>query len=67
MKTRRESTAIRDNEIHDMYDEILRELGELRSAVSKGYIYNRIRDKTKLSIKTISYILNHTKRNKNIY
>ena len=34
--------------------------GSLANAVSKGYIYERIKEKTKLSIRTISFILNHT-------
>ena len=42
-KNRRESTMVRDNEIHELYQQI------------------RIKEKTKLSIRTISFILNHTK------
>lgn len=45
----RDSTVIRDNEIHKMYDEILNEL------------YGRIKDSTGLSIRHISRIINHTK------
>lgn len=59
---RRESTKARDDDIHRMYDEIINELGDLACAVSKGYIYDRIRQKTKLSVRTISYIINHTRR-----
>ena len=44
-----------------MYMRIIHELGELSNAVSKTYIYERIRERTKLSIRTISFILNHTK------
>ena len=51
IKNRRESTIARDNEIHRLYKEIRHELGSLANAVSKGYI---------LSIRTISFILNHT-------
>lgn len=51
---------MRDNEIHRLHLEILAELGDLASVVSKGYIYERIRDKTKLSTHTISFVLNHT-------
>lgn len=61
-KTRRESTSIRDNAVHDLYDKIMEELGDLKNAVSKGYIYDKIQNETKLSIRTISFILNHTKR-----
>lgn len=61
-KKRRESTTVRDNFIHDLYEHILGELGDLKSAVSKSYIYERIQKETKLSIRTISFILNHTKK-----
>lgn len=57
---RRESTSVRDNEIHLLYKQIMNDLGELANAVSKGYVYEKIREKTKLSIRTISFILNHT-------
>ena len=60
IKNRRESTMVRDNEIHELHRQILDELGDLANAVSKGYIYERIRERTKLSIRTISFILNHT-------
>lgn len=43
----RDSTVIRNNEIHKMYDEILNELGDLATVVS--------------SIRHISRIINHTK------
>lgn len=47
----RDSTVIRDNEIHRMYNEILDELGDLATVVSR----------TGLSIRHISRIINHTK------
>lgn len=47
----RDSTVIRNNEIHRMYDEILDEL----------YVYGKIKDRTGLSIRHISRIINHTK------
>lgn len=50
----RDSTVIRNNEIHKMYDEILNELGDLATVVS-------IKDRTGLSIRHISRIINHTK------
>lgn len=59
-KERRESTIIRDNMVHDMYNQLLSDLGALKGAVSKGYLYDRIKEKTRLSIRTISFILNHT-------
>lgn len=57
----RDSTVIRDNEIHKMYDEILNELGDLATVVSRNYVYGKIKDKTGLSIRHISGIINHTK------
>jgi hypothetical protein len=44
----RDSTVIRDNEIHKMYDEILNELGDLATVVSMNYVYGRIKDSTGL-------------------
>lgn len=58
---RRESTAARDKEIHRMHADILQELGGLANVVSRTYIYERIRERTKLSIRTISFIINHTR------
>lgn len=60
-KTRRESTTMRDNQVHGIYNNILDELGPLRGVVAKSYIYDRIREQTRLSTRTISYILNHTR------
>lgn len=34
----RDSTVIRNNEIHKMYDEILDELGDLATVVSRKYM-----------------------------
>lgn len=52
----RDSTVIRNNEIHRMYNEILDELGDLGN-----YVYGKIKDRTGLSIRHISRIINHTK------
>lgn len=57
----RDSTVIRNNEIHRMYNEILDELGDLATVVSRNYVYGRIKDRTGLSIRHISRITNHTK------
>lgn len=48
----RDSTVIRNNEIHKMYDEILNELGDLATVVSRNYVYGS---------RHISRIINHTK------
>lgn len=58
----RDSSIIRYNEIHDMYDKIIDELGDVSAYVSKSYIYDNIRERTGLSVRHISRILNHTKR-----
>lgn len=55
------NTVIRNNEIHKMYDEILNELGDLATVVSRNYVYGKIKDRTGLSIRHISRIINHTK------
>lgn len=57
----RDSTVIRNNEIHRMYNEILDELGDLATVVSRNYVYGKIKDRTGLSIRHISRIINHTK------
>ena len=51
----------RNNSIHIMYKNIMNDLGQLRTVVSKSYIYNLIQNQTGLSIRTISHVLNHTK------
>lgn len=38
----RDSTVIRNNEIHKMYDEILNELGDLATVVSMNYVLSAI-------------------------
>lgn len=60
-KNRRESTLVRDEHIHALYRRITKELGEVAPYVSKAYIYEKIREETKLSIRAISFILNHIK------
>lgn len=57
----RDSTVIRNNEIHRMYYEILNELCDLATVVSRNYVYDRIKDRPGLSIRHISRIINHTK------
>lgn len=59
---RRDSTIVRDNYIHDVYKEVVDELGDVSKFVSKFYIYNEISKRTKLTTRTISFILNHTKK-----
>lgn len=56
-----DSTVIRNNEIHRMYNEILDELGDLSNVVSSNYVYGKIKGRTGLSIRHISRIITHTK------
>lgn len=56
--SKRESTVIRNRQVGGLYKSILSELGELASFVSKSYIYDKIKEKTGLSVRTIQYILN---------
>lgn len=58
----RDSSIIRYNEIHDMHDKIIKDLGDVSAYVSKGYIYDKIKERTGLSTRHISRILNHTKK-----
>ena len=60
-KNRRESTLERDAMIHKLYRRIMDGLGEIGPYVSKAYIYDLIRKETKLSIRTISFVLNHVR------
>lgn len=39
-----------------MYNEILDELGDLATVVSRNYVYGKIKDRTGLSIRHISLI-----------
>ena len=36
----RDSSIIRYNEVHDMYDKIIKDLGDISAYVSKNYIYD---------------------------
>lgn len=45
-----------------MYDKIIKDLGDMSAYVFKGYIYDKIKERTGLSTRHISRILNHTKR-----
>ena len=49
------------NEVHAADDELRNQLGELYYAISKGYIYSEISKRTGYCVKSIAYILNHTK------
>lgn len=59
-KERRPSTIIRDNMVHTAYEEVCYELGKYAYLVPRQYIYEKVRERTGLCLKTIAYILNHT-------
>ncbi len=64
MKERRDSTIPRHNQVHQLYDEVIKELGEFAYIVPRGEIYKRIRAKqgqSAMSGRWIAYILNHTR------
>lgn len=64
-KNRRKSTIIRDNQVLDVYRQVMDELGiELSRAVSKSYIYNKVRERTGLCTKTIAFIINYVTKDK---
>ena len=52
---------MRDNLVHEIYREELGKLGEVGRYVSKEYLYRKVCSRTGLSIRTVSYILNHTR------
>ena len=58
---RRISSILRDNFIHEIYNSELEKLGEAGAFVSRDYLYGKVKERTGLSIRTISYIINHTK------
>lgn len=57
----RDSTVIRDDEIHGMYNGIPDGSGDLATVVSRDYVYGEIKDGTGLSIRHVSGIINHAK------
>lgn len=51
----RDSTVILNNEIHRMYNEILYELCDLATVVSRNYVYGKIKDRTGFILKLRRY------------
>lgn len=50
----------RDNAVHVAYEELRAELGDYADLVPRGYIYERLSERTGFCTKTIAFILNHT-------
>ena len=59
---RRISSILRDNLVRDIYREEIEKLGVAGRYVSKEYLYNKVRERTGLSTRSISFIINHTKK-----
>ena len=57
---RRISSILRDNMVHGMYREEMSKLGEAGMYVSKEYLYRKVGERAGLSVRSVSYILNHT-------
>lgn len=57
---RRDSTVCRHNRVYDIYLSLMEEMGAYAALVPRSYIYERIRARTGLCVKTIAYIINHT-------
>ena len=58
---RRYGSILRDKEVHRIHGEILDSLGDLAPYVSKEYVYSKLHERTGLSTRTLSHILNHTR------
>lgn len=59
-KNRRKSTIFRDNYVHDVYNKVVSEMGDLANYVARSEIYRRVSAITHLCPKTIERIINHT-------
>ena len=59
---RRKSTIVRDNAVHDAYDELCGEYGKLAHLLPRKFIYETLSRRTGLCAKTIAFILNHTNK-----
>ena len=53
------------NEVHKLHEELRTQLGELYYVISKSYLYSLISRRTGYCVKSIAYILNHTKKSEN--
>ena len=58
-ENRRPSTIFRDNMVHDAYENVMKELGDVGVYVARGEIYRRVARKVYLSPRTVERILNH--------
>ena len=51
---------LRDNLVHDMFEEEMGKLGDAGNYVSREYLYRKVGERAGLSVRSVSYILNHT-------
>lgn len=54
------STILRYKEVEKVYLSLLQELGEYANLVPRSYIYRILKERTGLSPRTISRIINHS-------
>lgn len=59
---RQQGTVLRDNLIHECYEELMRELGKWSTSVSRTDIYLEVSARTGAHWKTVQRTLNHTKK-----
>lgn len=52
---------MRNNQVHKLHKEIIDQLGDLATVVSRSYVYGKIKGATGLSVRHISRIINHPK------
>jgi hypothetical protein len=62
VNNRRMSSILRDNLVHDIYQEELGKLGNAGRYISKEYLYGKVKERVGLSIRSISFIINHTRK-----
>lgn len=53
----RESTVMRNNQVHKLHKEIIDQLGDLATVVSRSYVYGKIKDATTTGILIIDKAL----------
>ena len=53
---RRISSILRDNLVHEIYNEECKKLGEAGSYVSREYLYNKVKERTRLSKRSFTFI-----------
>lgn len=52
-KERRPSTLIRDNEVHEAYEEVCRDIGDMARLLPKEYLYEKVKEKIGLCTRTV--------------